>query len=617
MTNYSDIRGYRVKYLSSDPTLNTSTEGQVWYNSTSGTLKALVKLAAWSSNAPMITGRFNAGTFGNSDAVVIASGAPSVPSPVVTVEEYNGSGWSSASSVTNKRTNIGSNVGLQTSGLIFGGIDGSVPSYSNSTEEYDGSTWTAGGSYPSSSRSQGGAGTQTAGLGFGGFNPSYRNDTNEYNGSTWTASNNLTVASQFSPSSTGLQTAAIYAGSNESPGNNGTAAIYDGTSWTAVSSLNNSSLFMGMSGTQTSALVFAENGNTRSEKWDGTTWSANAATANTAYRSAGSGNNSDGGLFQQGSSTPGGTASTANEQYNNSINTITPGAWASGPSVNTARQSGGTANLSPQTANIIFTGYTAPPTATGNVGNTEEYDGSAWTTVNPVNTGRRAVSGGGTQTSALLAGGYSEPAGNIQNKTEEYDGTSWTVAPTLNTARYTHGGAGSQAAAWVAGNTPATQSTETYNGTAWTSTNNLIDAREASVGDGTNTAGIIFGTGTTPDADQKKTEHWDGTSWSAGGTLNIGIRNSHANGGSSAQTAALKIGGVQTPGTNVIASVEEYDGTVWRTQASLANATQVADGGGTTSAGMCAAGADTASVSRTEEFTPETQTATASTLTTS
>ena len=39
MAGYNEIRGTRVKYLSSDPTLNTSTEGQVWYNSTTGTLK--------------------------------------------------------------------------------------------------------------------------------------------------------------------------------------------------------------------------------------------------------------------------------------------------------------------------------------------------------------------------------------------------------------------------------------------------------------------------------------------------------------------------------------------------------------------------------------------------
>ena len=57
MTTYSDIRGYRVKYLASDPTLNTSTEGQVWYNSTSGTLKSLVQIKAWSAGSNMGTAR--------------------------------------------------------------------------------------------------------------------------------------------------------------------------------------------------------------------------------------------------------------------------------------------------------------------------------------------------------------------------------------------------------------------------------------------------------------------------------------------------------------------------------------------------------------------------------
>jgi hypothetical protein len=58
MTAYSDIRGYRVKYLASDPTLNTSTEGQVWYNSTEGVLKSLVQIKAWSAGGNMGTARY-------------------------------------------------------------------------------------------------------------------------------------------------------------------------------------------------------------------------------------------------------------------------------------------------------------------------------------------------------------------------------------------------------------------------------------------------------------------------------------------------------------------------------------------------------------------------------
>jgi hypothetical protein len=39
---------------------------------------------------------------------------------------------------------------------------------SNATEEYDGSTWTASGNINTARRGLGGAGTQTAALGFGG-----------------------------------------------------------------------------------------------------------------------------------------------------------------------------------------------------------------------------------------------------------------------------------------------------------------------------------------------------------------------------------------------------------------------------------------------------------------
>ena len=36
MATYDEIHGKRIKELSADPTLNSSYEGQVWYNSTDG-----------------------------------------------------------------------------------------------------------------------------------------------------------------------------------------------------------------------------------------------------------------------------------------------------------------------------------------------------------------------------------------------------------------------------------------------------------------------------------------------------------------------------------------------------------------------------------------------------
>ena len=51
MATYQDLKGLRVKYLSADP--SNLTAGEVWYNSTTGTLKSLVASGAWSSGSPM------------------------------------------------------------------------------------------------------------------------------------------------------------------------------------------------------------------------------------------------------------------------------------------------------------------------------------------------------------------------------------------------------------------------------------------------------------------------------------------------------------------------------------------------------------------------------------
>ena len=70
MSNYESIRGTRVKYLTSDPTLNSSTEGQVWYNSTTGTNKALVQIKAWSSVGSLGTSRYDIGGTGTQTAAL-------------------------------------------------------------------------------------------------------------------------------------------------------------------------------------------------------------------------------------------------------------------------------------------------------------------------------------------------------------------------------------------------------------------------------------------------------------------------------------------------------------------------------------------------------------------
>jgi hypothetical protein len=136
MAEYESIHGTRVKYLSSDPTLDSSTEGQVWYNSTSGANKALVQIKAWSSGGSMNTARAQGVSVGTQPAAIAFNGAPG--SPVGTKsEEYNGFSWITTSETNTSRYDLGG-AGTQTAALGFGGYQPGVPSgFSNHTEEWD------------------------------------------------------------------------------------------------------------------------------------------------------------------------------------------------------------------------------------------------------------------------------------------------------------------------------------------------------------------------------------------------------------------------------------------------------------------------------------------------
>jgi hypothetical protein len=52
MTTYKEIFGKYVKNYSSDPT--SDAEGQVWYNTTSGTFKSVLAGAAWSAGGSLV-----------------------------------------------------------------------------------------------------------------------------------------------------------------------------------------------------------------------------------------------------------------------------------------------------------------------------------------------------------------------------------------------------------------------------------------------------------------------------------------------------------------------------------------------------------------------------------
>jgi hypothetical protein len=137
MAEYKGIKGFKVQYLSADP--SDPNIGQTWYNDTSKDLKytGATAAGAWATGNNLNTARRNLGGAGTQTAGLAFGGT----SPVTGVtEEYDGTNWASVNSLNTARVGL-AGAGTQTAALAFGGIDTS-PAYTTATEEYDGNSWT-------------------------------------------------------------------------------------------------------------------------------------------------------------------------------------------------------------------------------------------------------------------------------------------------------------------------------------------------------------------------------------------------------------------------------------------------------------------------------------------
>ena len=104
------------------------------------------------------------------------------------------------------------------------------------------------------------------------------------------------------------------------------------------------------------------------------------------------------------------------------------GSWATGGSLNTGRESAGTSGT--LTAGLYAGGYNI-------TANVEKYDGTSWTEVSDLNTGRRQLRAAGTANTAniVFGGDTSGNTSGVRGDTEQWDGSSWTEVNDLNTAR--------------------------------------------------------------------------------------------------------------------------------------------------------------------------------------
>ena len=283
MADYINIRGQNIEVVASDPA--NPTLGQIWYNSTSNTLKGggYIGTASWATAPSANTARYAAGPSSAGTQTAMLAFGGEVPPGTGATEEYDGSTWTNKPSLNTPRTYPGG-AGTVTAALAFSGYLPAAPT-TGATESWNGSSWTNVASLSQARYTVAGTGTQTSALCIGGSPaPGVYNITEEWSGSSWSSGGALNTARGFA-GSTGTEAAALCFF-----GYNGTSRIanvesYDGTSWTAVNSGNTArnGLPPGGAGTQTAALAIGGSPNspaastTAVEEYDGISWAATAS----------------------------------------------------------------------------------------------------------------------------------------------------------------------------------------------------------------------------------------------------------------------------------------------------------------------------------------------------
>jgi hypothetical protein len=286
MTTFKEIRGTTIEVVSSDP--SNPEGGQIWYNSSSGTLKGSAYSAAWSSGGTMNTARTQIGSGVGLQTAALAFGGVTATGFTSATELYNGTSWTSNPTGLGTARGNGASSGTQSAAILAGGSgDPGRPSMTGATESWNGSAWTSVPATMNTIRIYMGStrgGTQTAALAFGGETApgTVQSATESYNGSSWTSVNSMNTARSSGLGGAGIQTAALAFGGSTTAVLSATES-WNGTSWTSVNSLNTARNYLAGAGSQTLALAFGGSPVTAAtELWNGTSWTTNPTGLATA-----------------------------------------------------------------------------------------------------------------------------------------------------------------------------------------------------------------------------------------------------------------------------------------------------------------------------------------------
>jgi len=265
------------------------------------------------------------------------------------------------------------------------------------------------------------------------------------------------------------------------------------------------------------------------------------------------------------------------------------GTWSTTGSLNQSREGIAAAGQAPKDTGLVFAGFNNPTA----YANTELFNGSSWTELNDMNTGRTTPYGFGISTAALAAGGYIGGAtAASQTFVETWNGSSWTETTDLPSGAYTGGSAGITTSGLVFGGitTPPfsvlSQNTKSWNGSAWTELNDLNTARYSLGGTGATGTAALASTGNNGSSTQTATESWNGSSWTEVNDVNT-ARQGVSNAGIYTD-ALIAAGGPSSPA--LFDNTELWNGSSWTETSDMNNAVDQSDGGGSTSAAISAGG---------------------------
>ena len=598
MTDYKTIRGKKVKFFETDLG-NEQAEGQLFFQNTAREMKIAVASAAWSSGAPVITGRHNCASGSTPrDAGIIYGGFLSPASQSLT-EEYNGSGWTENGNLNTARQQF-PGFGTQTAAVGAGGYVNGSGDVAN-VEEYNGSSWTEVTDIPGARRGQAGFGTLTAGVICGGVPNS--NQTFEYDGTNWTAGGNLgTGMDRTDVAGAGTQTAGLVAA-----GDTTESFTYDGSTWTDVGTTNAPHDGGADTGLQTAAVIISgfpapqsPAVTTACETFDGTTFATTATVAQGVYGMGNGGASGTAAFKCAGSRNPGAESST--EEFNVTVSTVTAAAFSSGGNMNTARRamSGGAGTA---TAGLVAGGYISDFSNA-----TEEYDGSSWTNGGNYPASKYYAMIAGTQTAGLGVGG-GDP---VVAETCEYNGSTWTDVGNAPESRKMMGRSGTQTAALFAGGNDgpnaAVAEAFTYDGSSFTNITDLPSNRGSGhVSGGSQTASVHAAGSLGPPGYTDTTVEWNGSAWGAGGThLFSGQSQMNSNNTSGYNNSSAGGYGTSAAPSGITGVGCSYDGTSWFTTAPLSTARQQGSGFGGVDDFVVCAGTTGSATNATEEFAAET-----------